>query len=216
VGPDPDSGISWCGLCRRPNPRLFDVPDDVWLHCVGPEHYHQVVCIRCWHRLTDAIDGSTYQAKHGGPLALWSDQWHERHGIAADVPCPMKAATLRRFTILGFQMAHMIRADAPPSPGQPLPDPDTGETMVESFFGRCRQYGTSLTCTAEPVEFVDGTRLPRGGSAKAKSEGKYKGRSASIDAAEIRRLIATMGPAAIARQLGAARSTVYRLLEQAA
>jgi DNA invertase Pin-like site-specific DNA recombinase len=43
-------------------------------------------------------------------------------------------------------------------------------------------------------------------------EGKYKGRPAHIDAAEIRRLIATMGPAAIARQLGIARSTVYRLL----
>jgi DNA invertase Pin-like site-specific DNA recombinase len=56
----------------------------------------------------------------------------------------------------------------------------------------------------------------REGIAEAKSEGKYKGRPASIDAAEIRRLIATMGPAAIARQLGAARSTVYRLLEQAA
>jgi hypothetical protein len=54
------------------------------------------------------------------------------------------------------------------------------------------------------------------GIAKAKGEGKYKGRPASIDAAEIRRLTATMGPAAIAKQLGIARSTVYRLLEQTA
>jgi DNA invertase Pin-like site-specific DNA recombinase len=54
----------------------------------------------------------------------------------------------------------------------------------------------------------------RDGIAKAKSEGKYKGRPASIDAAQIRRLTATMGPAAIAKQLGIARSTVYRLLEQ--
>jgi DNA invertase Pin-like site-specific DNA recombinase len=56
----------------------------------------------------------------------------------------------------------------------------------------------------------------REGIAKAKSEGKYKGRPASIDAAEIRRLTATMGPAAIAKQLGVARSTVYRLLGQTA
>jgi DNA invertase Pin-like site-specific DNA recombinase len=53
----------------------------------------------------------------------------------------------------------------------------------------------------------------REGIAKAKGEGKYKGRPASIDVAEIRRLTATMGPAAIAKQLGIARSTVYRLLE---
>jgi DNA invertase Pin-like site-specific DNA recombinase len=46
------------------------------------------------------------------------------------------------------------------------------------------------------------------------SEGKSKGRPASIDAAEIRRLTATMGPAAIAKQLGVARSTVYRLLDR--
>jgi DNA invertase Pin-like site-specific DNA recombinase len=53
----------------------------------------------------------------------------------------------------------------------------------------------------------------REGIAKAKSEGKYKGRPASVDAAQIRQLNATMGPAAIAKQLGIARSTVYRLLE---
>jgi DNA invertase Pin-like site-specific DNA recombinase len=56
----------------------------------------------------------------------------------------------------------------------------------------------------------------REGIAKAKSEGKYKGRPASINATEIRRLTATMGPAAIARHLGIARSSVYRMLEQPA
>jgi DNA invertase Pin-like site-specific DNA recombinase len=55
----------------------------------------------------------------------------------------------------------------------------------------------------------------REGIAKAKADGKYKGRPALIDAAEIRRLTATMGPAAIAKHLGIARSTVYRLLEPA-
>ncbi len=54
----------------------------------------------------------------------------------------------------------------------------------------------------------------REGIAKAKADGKYKGRPASIDAAEIRRLTATLGPSAIAKHLGIARSTVYRLLEQ--
>jgi DNA invertase Pin-like site-specific DNA recombinase len=56
----------------------------------------------------------------------------------------------------------------------------------------------------------------REGIAKAKAEGKYKGCPALIDAAEIRHLTATMGPAAIAKQLSVARSTVYRLLGQAA
>ena len=55
----------------------------------------------------------------------------------------------------------------------------------------------------------------REGIAAAKAEGRYKGRSASIDAAEIKRLAATMGPAAIAKQLGIARSSVYRLMDAA-
>jgi DNA invertase Pin-like site-specific DNA recombinase len=55
----------------------------------------------------------------------------------------------------------------------------------------------------------------REGIAKAKAEGKYKGRPAHIDAAEIKRLSAHLGPAAIAKRLGIARSTVYRLLGQA-
>jgi hypothetical protein len=51
----------------------------------------------------------------------------------------------------------------------------------------------------------------REGIAKAKNEAKYKGRPASIDAAEIKPLTATMGPAAIAKHLGIARGTVDRL-----
>jgi DNA invertase Pin-like site-specific DNA recombinase len=50
------------------------------------------------------------------------------------------------------------------------------------------------------------------GIAKAKAEGRYKGRPPSIDATEIRRLSAELGPAAIAKRLGVARSSVYRLL----
>ena len=56
----------------------------------------------------------------------------------------------------------------------------------------------------------------REGIAKAKAEGKYRGRRPSLDPAEIARLKATMGPAAIAKHLGIARSSVYRLLEAGA
>jgi DNA invertase Pin-like site-specific DNA recombinase len=52
----------------------------------------------------------------------------------------------------------------------------------------------------------------REGIARAKAEGKYKGRPVSIDAAEVRRLAETMGPVAIAKQLGIAQSSVYRML----
>jgi DNA invertase Pin-like site-specific DNA recombinase len=52
----------------------------------------------------------------------------------------------------------------------------------------------------------------REGIAKAKAAGKYKGRPVSIDAAQIRQLRAELGPAAIAKKLGIARSSVYRVL----
>ena len=54
----------------------------------------------------------------------------------------------------------------------------------------------------------------REGIAKAKAEGKYKGRPTSINGDEIRRMKdAGIGPAAIAKQLKVARSSVYRALE---
>ena len=52
----------------------------------------------------------------------------------------------------------------------------------------------------------------REGIAKAKADGRYKGRSVKIDAARVRELAATMKPTVIAKQLGVARSSVYRLL----
>jgi DNA invertase Pin-like site-specific DNA recombinase len=55
----------------------------------------------------------------------------------------------------------------------------------------------------------------REGIAKAKAEGKYKGRPASIDGAKVARLAEAMGPAATAKQLGIARSSVYRMLDRA-
>jgi DNA invertase Pin-like site-specific DNA recombinase len=56
----------------------------------------------------------------------------------------------------------------------------------------------------------------REGIAKAKAEGKYKGRPASIDAYEVKRVARLIGPAAAAKQLGIARSSVYRMLGHAA
>jgi DNA invertase Pin-like site-specific DNA recombinase len=54
----------------------------------------------------------------------------------------------------------------------------------------------------------------REGIAKAKSEGRYKGRPPRIDAGEVKRMHETgMGPALIAKQLGVARSSIYRLLD---
>jgi DNA invertase Pin-like site-specific DNA recombinase len=55
----------------------------------------------------------------------------------------------------------------------------------------------------------------REGIAKAKAEGKYLGRKATIEAGEVLALKAEgIGPAAIAKRLGIARSSVYRMLEQ--
>jgi DNA invertase Pin-like site-specific DNA recombinase len=51
------------------------------------------------------------------------------------------------------------------------------------------------------------------GIARAKAEGRYKGRPPSIDASEVRRLKAEgLGPAAIAKRLGIGRASVYRVL----
>ena len=51
----------------------------------------------------------------------------------------------------------------------------------------------------------------REGIAKAKAEGKYKGRPPSVDRARIKTLLEQMGPADVARTMGIARSTVYKL-----
>jgi DNA invertase Pin-like site-specific DNA recombinase len=48
----------------------------------------------------------------------------------------------------------------------------------------------------------------------AKAKGKYKGRPTSINTHEVKRVARLMGPAAAAKQLGIARSSVYRMLEQ--
>nr|WP_321483925.1 recombinase family protein [uncultured Cohaesibacter sp.] len=53
------------------------------------------------------------------------------------------------------------------------------------------------------------------GIAKAKQEGKYRGRKKSIDREAVKKLQQEgKGPAAIAKELGVARSSVYRLLDE--
>jgi DNA invertase Pin-like site-specific DNA recombinase len=53
----------------------------------------------------------------------------------------------------------------------------------------------------------------REGIAKAKADGKYKGRKATIDAAAVAQLLSQgVGPAEVARRLDVARSSVYRLM----
>lgn len=53
----------------------------------------------------------------------------------------------------------------------------------------------------------------REGIAKAKLEGKYKGRKPTVDADRVRQLHGNgLGPAAIAREMGIARASVYRAL----
>lgn len=96
-----------------------------------------------------------------------------------------------------------------------------------------RERGASLRATEQPIdtgtaagkafldmlgvfaEFETNLRRERQaeGIAKAKAEGRYKGRPRSIDA----ELVATelaggLGPTAIARKLGIGRATVYRAL----
>jgi DNA invertase Pin-like site-specific DNA recombinase len=53
----------------------------------------------------------------------------------------------------------------------------------------------------------------REGIAKAKSEGRFKGRPPSIDRAKVHELLTRMGPAEAAKTLGVARSSIYRRMK---
>ena len=104
------------------------------------------------------------------------------------------------------------------------------QDIVHDLKGR----GVALRATEQPIdtgtaagkafldmlgvfaEFETNLRRERQmeGIAAAKAKGVYKGRPATIDPDEIRRLHREerLGPAAIARRLGIARSSVYRVL----
>jgi hypothetical protein len=74
--------IDWtnvCGSCGQLDPDFFDVPDTVWRHYIEPEKRCCVVCITCWQRIVDLIDGGRYQDRYGGPVALGSEAFRARH-----------------------------------------------------------------------------------------------------------------------------------------
>lgn len=106
---------------------------------------------------------------------------------------------------------------------------------LSSIARHLQAKGVSLMATEQPVdtsnaagkaffqmlgvfaEFETNLRRERQmeGIAKAKANGIYKGRKASIDPAEVQRLhqVEGLGATEIARKLGIARTSVYRVLE---
>jgi DNA invertase Pin-like site-specific DNA recombinase len=104
---------------------------------------------------------------------------------------------------------------------------------LQNIVHELREKGVTLRATEQPIdtstaagkafldmlgvfaEFETNLRRERQleGIAKAKVEGVYKGRKPSIDIEKVRALRASgMGPAAIAKELKMARSSVYRVL----
>lgn len=85
---------------------------------------------------------------------------------------------------------------------------DTGSPHGKAFFQMLGVF----------AEFETNLRRERQleGIAKAKAAGVYKGRKPSVDAAKVAELRAEgLGPAAIAKRLGVARSSVYRVMDAA-
>ena len=76
-------------------------------------------------------------------------------------------------------------------------------------------YGMSATFAAFETDIRRERQLE--GIALAKRKGVYKGGKPRLDRVRVKELADNgLGPAAIARELGMARSSVYRLLEEAA
>ena len=105
---------------------------------------------------------------------------------------------------------------------------------LQDIVRTIRAKGATLRATEQPIdtstaagkafldmlgvfaEFETNLRRERQleGIAAAKAKGVYKGRPASIDAAQISALRADgLGPTEIAKRLGVARASVYRVLE---
>jgi DNA invertase Pin-like site-specific DNA recombinase len=80
-------------------------------------------------------------------------------------------------------------------------DSSTGRLML-SILGAVAQFENDIRRERQSE-----------GIAKAKAEGRYRGRKASIDPARVKELRETgLGPAAIAREMKIARASVYRAL----
>lgn len=105
---------------------------------------------------------------------------------------------------------------------------------LQNIVIRLKEKGVSLKATEQPIdtttaagkafldmlgvfaEFETNLRRERQmeGIAKAKARGVYKGRKRSVDVERVRALKeAGMGAAAIAREMGIGRASVYRALE---
>lgn len=103
------------------------------------------------------------------------------------------------------------------------------ELSAKGVGFRCLQQGGVDTTKPEGrlmlqllgsfAEFETAIRKERQmeGIAKAKAAGRYQGRPKTINAEEVRRLLATgMGPTAVARTLGVGRASIYRVSKDAA
>lgn len=107
---------------------------------------------------------------------------------------------------------------------------------LQTIITELKTKGATLRCTEQPVdtstaagkafldmlgvfaEFETNLRKERQleGIAAAKVKGLYTGRKPSIDAAQVRALVAEgVSPSVIAKRLGIGRASVYRLLEPA-
>ena len=85
---------------------------------------------------------------------------------------------------------------------------DTSSAAGRTFYGMLAVFAAFETDVRRERQLE--------GIAKAKRQGVYKGGKARLDRQRVQELSSRgLGPAAIARELGMARSSVYRLLEEA-
>jgi DNA invertase Pin-like site-specific DNA recombinase len=88
-------------------------------------------------------------------------------------------------------------------------DVDTSTAAGRAFFGMLAVFAAFETDVRRERQLE--------GIAMARRQGAYRGGKARLDRERVRELADEgAGPAAIARELGMARSSVYRLLQEAA
>ena len=59
-----------CRNCRCEWPTFFRVPTRVWRYYVNPPYRREILCLGCWEKIVQAIDGGAYQAKYGRPQVI--------------------------------------------------------------------------------------------------------------------------------------------------
>ncbi len=126
-----------------------------------------------------------------------------------DVLCVTRLDRLARSTSDLLDIAEQLRKKRAGLTVLDIPGLDTSSPtgeLILTLFGAVATFERRLMLERQ-----------KEGIAKAKAEGKYKGRPPSVDAIEVRRLKAEgVGPATIARKLGIGRASVYRALAGAA